>query len=173
MRPACATSPTSNASRPQLKNVIYGIEPGNDGNRLVLGMIKQNLFDLGDFKLIESSEQGMLAEVERAIHDHEPIVFLAWDPHPMNMRFDLRYLTGGDSVFGPNFGGATVYTNTRAGYVQDCPNIGRLLKNLKFTLTRRKPDDGRHPESAPAARRGRGGLVEGQSQGGERAGSRA
>ena len=119
---------------PQLKNVIYGIEPGNDGNRLVLAMIKQNQFNLGDFKLIESSEQGMLAEVERAIHNHEPVVFLGWDPHPMNMRFDMRYLSGGDAVFGPNFGGATIYTNVRAGYANACPNLGRLLKNLKFTL---------------------------------------
>jgi len=119
---------------PQLKNVIYGIEPGNDGNRLVLGMIRQNLFNLGGFKLVESSEQGMLAEVERAIHNHEPVVFLGWDPHPMNMRFDMRYLSGGDAVFGPNFGGATIYTNVRAGYANACPNLGRLLKNLKFTL---------------------------------------
>lgn len=120
---------------PQLKNVIYGIEPGNDGNRLILGMIKQNQFNLGGFNLIESSEQGMLAEVERAIHNREPVVFLGWEPHPMNMRFDMRYLSGGDSVFGPNFGGATIYTDVRAGYVQECPNIGRLLKNLKFTLS--------------------------------------
>ncbi len=63
----------------------------------------------------------MLAEVERAIHAHEPIVFLGWDPHPMNMRFDMRYLSGGDAVFGPNFGGATIYTNIRAGYTQRLP----------------------------------------------------
>lgn len=116
-----------------LHHSIYGIEPGNDGNRLVLGMLRQNQFELGDFKLVESSEQGMLAEVERAIHNHEPIVFLAWDPHPMNMRFELRYLAGGDRIFGPNFGGAAVYTNTRAHYSAQCPNIGRLLQNLAFT----------------------------------------
>ena len=50
----------------QLKYSIYGIEPGNDGNRLILGMLSQNQFGLKNFKLIESSEQGMLAEVERA-----------------------------------------------------------------------------------------------------------
>jgi glycine betaine/proline transport system substrate-binding protein len=116
-----------------LGSSIYGIEPGNDGNRLVLGMLRQNLFDLGSFKLIESSEQGMLAQVERAFRAHAPIVFLAWDPHPMNMRFDLRYLSGGDAVFGPNYGEARVYTNTRAGYSRQCPNIGRLLRNLAFT----------------------------------------
>jgi glycine betaine/proline transport system substrate-binding protein len=117
----------------QLNSSIYGIEPGNDGNRLVLTMLKQNLFGLGGFRLIESSEQGMLAEVERALAAHSPIVFLGWDPHPMNMRFDLRYLSGGDSVFGPNFGEAHVDTNTRAGYSQECANIGRLLRNLSFT----------------------------------------
>ena len=53
---------------------------------------------LGDFKLLESSEQGMLAEVERANREKRPIVFLAWEPHPMNKRFALRYLTGGDSA---------------------------------------------------------------------------
>ncbi|HEY2675740.1 MAG TPA: choline ABC transporter permease subunit [Steroidobacteraceae bacterium] len=119
---------------PALNNSIYGIEPGNDGNRLVLKMLKENLFGLGEFKLIESSEQGMLAQVERAVRDKAPVVFLAWDPHPMNMRFDLQYLSGGDEVFGPNFGGATIYTVTRKGYVDACPNVGRLLRNLKFTL---------------------------------------
>jgi len=116
-----------------LNHSIYGIEPGNDGNRLILSIIDHNQFNLGKFKLIESSEQGMLAEVERAIHSRAPIVFLAWDPHPMNMRFQIRYLAGGDASFGPNYGGASVFTNTRAGYVAQCPNVGRLLKNLHFT----------------------------------------
>ncbi len=119
--------------RAALKASIYGIEPGNDGNRLILKIIGENQFGLGDFKLVESSEQGMLAEVERAFRAKEPIVFLAWDPHPMNMRFDLKYLTGGDATFGPNFGGAAVYTNTRAGYSAACPNMGRLLANVHFT----------------------------------------
>ena len=118
----------------ELKHEIYGIEPGNDGNRLVLELIRTNQVGLGDFKLVESSEQGMLAQVERAYAARQPIVFLGWEPHPMNTRFDMRYLTGGDASFGPNFGGATVFTNTRAGYVRECPNVGRLLKNLRFTL---------------------------------------
>jgi glycine betaine/proline transport system substrate-binding protein len=118
----------------QLDHTIYGIEPGNDGNRLILGMIHADSFGLKDFKLLESSEQGMLAQVERAVHARRPIVFLGWAPHPMNLRFDLRYLNGGDSVFGPNFGGATIYTNIRAGYEQQCPNVVRLLRNLSFTV---------------------------------------
>lgn len=118
----------------ELNNSIYGIEPGNDGNRLVLKMLKEGEFGLSDFKLVESSEQGELAQVERAYRSKQPIVFLAWEPHPMNMRFDLKYLNGGDDVFGPNYGGATIYTVTRRGYSAECPNIGHLLANLKFSL---------------------------------------
>ena len=113
---------------------IYGIEPGNDGNRLILDMINGNAFGLVGFDVVESSEQGMLAQVARAEKRGDIIVFLGWEPHPMNANFALTYLQGGDDFFGPDFGGATVYTNTSAGYHERCPNVGKFLKNLKFTL---------------------------------------
>ncbi|MBL4627655.1 MAG: choline ABC transporter substrate-binding protein [Roseicyclus sp.] len=115
---------------------IYGIEAGNDGNRLIIDMIGADAFGMGaaDFEVVESSEQGMLAQVARLSDRDEPIVFLGWEPHPMNANFDLTYLEGGDDWFGPNLGGATVFTNTRAGYVEACPNVGALLNNLSFTL---------------------------------------
>ncbi len=113
---------------------IYGIEPGNDGNRLILDMIEADAFGLGGFDLVESSEQGMLAQVSRANQRDEPVVFLGWEPHPMNANFELTYLEGGDDWFGPDLGGAEVRTNTRAGFVEDCPNVGQFLQNLVFTL---------------------------------------
>jgi glycine betaine/proline transport system substrate-binding protein len=120
--------------RDKLNNRIYGIEPGNDGNRLIQGMIAANTFGLSGFELVESSEKGMLAEVEWAIRYRQPIVFLGWEPHPMNVKFSIRYLEGGDSVFGPNLGGATVFTNARAGYSAACPNAATFIRNLKFSL---------------------------------------
>ncbi len=122
------------AHKDELGGKIYGIEPGNDGNRLIMDMVDKNTFDLTGFEVVESSEQGMLAEVARAEKDGGPIVFLGWEPHPMNANFKLTYLSGGDDIFGPNFGGATVFTNVRAGYVTECPNVGKLLTNLKFSL---------------------------------------
>ena len=117
-----------------LKGKIYGIEPGNDGNRLVLDLIKGNKFDLKDFQLVELSEQGMLAEVQSATNHKEDVVFLGWAPHPMNVNFKIQYLTGGDDSFGPNFGGAIVYTNERAGFAAECPNAAKLIKNLVYTV---------------------------------------
>ncbi len=141
----------------ELDAEIYGIEPGNDGNRLILEMIAKNAFGLEGFELVESSEQGMLAQVARSVKRKQPIVFLGWEPHPMNANFEMAYLAGGDDWFGPNFGGATVYTNTRAGYLGECPNVGRLLKNLVFTLEMENEimaailDEGDDPEDAASA----------------------
>jgi glycine betaine/proline transport system substrate-binding protein len=136
---------------------IYGIEPGNDGNRLILDMIKQNAFGLKGFELKESSEQGMLAQVARDVKRKNDIVFLGWEPHPMNANFDMKYLSGGDDWFGPNYGGATVYTNIRAGYAKECPNVGKFLDNLVFSLPMENEimgailDDGEKPRAAAKA----------------------
>jgi glycine betaine/proline transport system substrate-binding protein len=115
-------------------NKVYGIEPGNDGNRLIQSMIDQNAFGLKGFEVVESSEAGMLSQVKRQTRRNKWIVFLGWEPHPMNSNFELAYLEGGDDFFGPNLGGANVHTNVRAGYGTECKNVGKLLTNLTFTL---------------------------------------
>lgn len=114
---------------------FYGLEPGDSGGGLILDMIAKNAFGLGDFELVESSEQGMLTHVKRSVNRGEHVAFLAWEPHPMNVEYDLVYLTGGDDYFGPNFGGAEIFINVRRGYLQECENLGVFLNNLKFSLT--------------------------------------
>ena len=145
------------AQKDALEGKIYGIEPGNDGNRLIIDMIEANAFGLDGFEVVESSEQGMLAQVARADRRGEPVVFLGWEPHPMNANFELTYLEGGDDWFGPNLGGATVFTNTSAGYSAECPNVGALLGNLEFSLAMENEimgailDDGQDPDDAASA----------------------
>ncbi|WP_420589399.1 choline ABC transporter substrate-binding protein [Bacterioplanoides sp.] len=136
---------------------IYGIEPGNDGNRLIQDMIDQNAFGLKGFEVVESSEAGMLSQVKRKTRRDKWIVFLGWEPHPMNANFELAYLEGGDDFFGPNLGGAVVATNVRKGYASECPNVGKFLKNLTFTLQAENEimaailDEGKKPEAAAKA----------------------
>ena len=118
----------------ELDGKIYSIEAGSSANATISEMIASDKFGLSDFELVESSEQAMLAQVERAARSGDPIVFFGWRPHPMNVHLEMEYLTDGDDVFGPNDGAATVLTNTRPGYVQDCPNVGKFLSNLAFTV---------------------------------------
>ncbi|VXB34890.1 Choline ABC transporter, periplasmic binding protein [Burkholderia sp. 8Y] len=117
----------------ELNGTIYGIEPGSSANAKIQKMIDTNQFGLGGFKLVQSSEAGMLVTVERAIREKKPVVFLAWEPHPMNIQMKINYLSGGDDVFGPNYGEARVYTLTNPDFLTRCPNAGKLVKNLHFT----------------------------------------
>jgi glycine betaine/proline transport system substrate-binding protein len=118
----------------QFDDKIYGIEPGAPANQNIQKMLSDKAFGLGDWKLVESSETGMLTQVERAVRDKKWIVFLAWEPHVMNTKFHLTYLSGGDAYFGPNYGGATVNTVTRAGFAGQCTNLARLFQQMTFNV---------------------------------------
>jgi glycine betaine/proline transport system substrate-binding protein len=110
---------------------IYGIGSGAPANQSLQEIIKNNEFDLGQWKLVESSEQAMLAEVNRNVKRKAFVAFLGWTPHPMNVQIKgMRYLKGGEKYFGDT---GSVYTLTRKGYAQACPNVGKLLTNLTFT----------------------------------------
>ena len=145
------------AFKDQLGGRIHGIEAGNDGNLIIDKMIKADAFGLGGFTMVESSEAGMLGEVRRAVRGEKPIVFLGWEPHPMNTNLRMTYLTGGDDWFGPNLGGATVHTNVRKGYRAECPNVGKLLENAVFSLPMENEimgailDERQEPEAAARA----------------------
>jgi glycine betaine/proline transport system substrate-binding protein len=119
--------------REELGGKIYGIEPGSSANAKIQKMIDTNQFGLGGFKLVESSEAGMLVTVHRAIRDKKWVVFLGWEPHPMNIEMNINYLAGGDDVFGPNYGEARVYTMTSSDYLARCPNAGKFVSNLRFS----------------------------------------
>jgi glycine betaine/proline transport system substrate-binding protein len=110
---------------------FYGIEAGNDGNRIISTMIADAKNKLEGFELVESSEAGMLTEAEKAMKNEEWIAFLGWTPHPIMGEMKIHYL---DGVAEYGFGGATVHTNVRAGYTGECPNAGKLLSNYKFDL---------------------------------------
>jgi glycine betaine/proline transport system substrate-binding protein len=119
------------ANKDKFKGKIYGIEAGNDGNRIISDMIAKAENNLAGYELVESSEAGMLTEAEKAMKNKEWIIFLGWTPHPVMGEMKIAYLDGmGDS----GFGAATVSTNVRAGYMAQCPNVGKLLSNLKFDL---------------------------------------
>lgn len=119
----------------EFESKIYGIEPGAPANANIQKMIDAGEFGLKGWELVESGEQAMLAQVERATKEGKGVVFLAWAPHPMNEAFDLTYLSGGDAYFGPNFGGAEVYTLARTGWSASCPNAAALFKQMTFDVS--------------------------------------
>ncbi len=118
----------------KFRNRILALEPGNDGNRTLLSMIEDDAYGLSEFSIVESSEAGMLSQVQRSVRRQQWVAFLGWEPHPMNTMVDMVYLSGGDDYFGPNYGGASVHTNVRQNYLNECENVGNFLTNLVFSL---------------------------------------
>jgi glycine betaine/proline transport system substrate-binding protein len=110
---------------------FYGIEAGNDGNKIVQAKIDDPSTGLKGWELVESSEQGMLVQAQKLMAKKEFVVFLGWAPHPVMGKMPLVYLTGFEK---DGFGDAQVNPLTRPGYSAECPNLGKLLSNLEFTL---------------------------------------
>lgn len=136
---------------------IYGIEPGAPANQNIQRMLDKKDFGLEGWTLVESSEQAMLAQAVRRTRSKDWVVFLGWQPHPMNTRIDMTYLSGGDAYFGPNYGSTTVNTLSRRGYGADCTNTHRLFSQLAFTVGMENEimaaitDDKKAPKDAAAA----------------------
>lgn len=119
----------------KLDHKIYGIEQGNDGNQVIQSMIDSDMFGLGNFKIIATSEPIMLSEVKNMAREKKWVVFLGWSPHYMNQIIDMKYLTGSTAeTFGVNDGTATVFTNIRKGFAEEQPNVCRFLKNFIFPI---------------------------------------
>ncbi len=112
---------------------IYGIDAGAPANQNIQRMLDAGDFGLRGWQLVDSSEQAMLAQVNQAVQQKQWVVFLAWEPHPMNTKLPISYLDGGDRYFGANYGDTTVNTLARKGYTAQCPNAGRLFSQLAFS----------------------------------------
>jgi len=107
---------------------IYGIEPGNDGNQVVIDAIKNDTYGLGDWKIVESSTNGMLAEVENRIRDGEWVAFTGWEPHWMGQKYDMGLLEDPKGIWG---GPSRVETLATAGLEEKNPEVHQLFKQMK------------------------------------------
>jgi glycine betaine/proline transport system substrate-binding protein len=144
------------ANADKFDHEIYGIESGASANQNIDKIIADKEFGLDGWALVESSEQAMLSQVDRASRSGKWIVFLAWEPHPMNVKFPLTYLAGADKYFG-KLGSTTVRTVSRRGFAEECPNLAKLLQQLVFDVDTENRimgailDDGADASEAAAA----------------------
>ena len=129
----------------QLDGKIYGIEPGNDGNRLIQKMIDEDAFGLTGFEVIESSEQGMLAEVQRASRsnkaDRVPGLGAAPDEHQLRAHLPdrrRRHLR-------PELRRRHRLHQRPQGLPAGMPERGQVPAEPRLHPADGEPGDGRHP----------------------------
>ncbi|MFC4565200.1 ABC transporter substrate-binding protein [Nocardiopsis mangrovi] len=112
----------------EFDNEFLGIEPGTPGNQSIQDAIGDDAYGLGDWNLLESSTPAMLAEVEQRVDNEEPVVFLAWEPHWMNVEWDLVYLDDPEDAWP---GAGEIRVATREAFESDNPNVARLLSQME------------------------------------------
>lgn len=106
---------------------IYGIEAGNDGNKIVKTAIKKDTYNLSGWSLVPSSTAGMLAQAQRAVSRDQWVAFLGWKPHWMNVIMDLCYLKDPKKIWG---GASTVHTVANPEFLKNHPNLATFLENM-------------------------------------------
>jgi glycine betaine/proline transport system substrate-binding protein len=110
---------------------IFGIEPSSVMQQQVgKGVIPA--YGLKQ-KLVEGPTAGMLAEVERLYAFREPFVFLAWSPHWMNQRYDIRYLEDPKDAMGVTNDPAECSTIVRESLRDDDPVAYAFMDALALT----------------------------------------
>jgi glycine betaine/proline transport system substrate-binding protein len=110
---------------------IWGIEPSS----VMLQEVGQEVIPAYGLKqeLVTAPTAGMLAEVERLYAFREEFVFLAWSPHWMNQRFDIRYLEDPKDAMGPTNDPAKCSTIVRGGLRDKDPVAYAFMDALELT----------------------------------------
>jgi glycine betaine/proline transport system substrate-binding protein len=110
---------------------ILGIEPSSVMMRWV-GREVVPAYGL-EQKLVAAPTAGMLVEVERLYTFKEEFIFLAWSPHWMNQRFDIRYLEDPKDAMGPTNDPAECSTIVRGGLREKDPVAYAFMDALELT----------------------------------------
>ena len=156
-REACDAGVTSHEDLDQFADrfeaggtpTIYGIEPGNDGNQVVIDMIENDTYGLGDWEIVESSTNGMLSEVESRVDEGEWVAFTGWEPHWMNNRFDMCLLEDPEEAWG---GTSHVETLLNAEFAEGNPELDKFFgqmivnKDIQANLIDQIDNSGKEPE---------------------------
>jgi glycine betaine/proline transport system substrate-binding protein len=111
---------------------IHCIEPGSGANQVAEDAVEQDLYGLGEWRVLSSSTQAMLAQLDRAQRRDEAIVICAWQPHWMNIAHELHYLEDPLEHWGGE-GRTRVHTLARKGLAEDRPRLADFLERFRIS----------------------------------------
>ncbi|MBK5221869.1 MAG: glycine betaine ABC transporter substrate-binding protein [Acidimicrobiia bacterium] len=86
-------------------------------------------YGLDDYTLVESSTPAMLAELERAIGDEEPIVVTLWHPHWAYSVYPIKDLEDPEGAMG---GAEELHAVARPGFTDDCPEVSGWISDFEL-----------------------------------------
>lgn len=120
------------ARREAFNGEIHGFGAGSAASEILHAAIDDDTWGLGDWQLVDTSVVGMLGAARSAISREEPIVWVGWTPHWMNLELPIRYLDDPKDLFGENNGETDVLTLLRSDYAEAQPNLVTFFEQFRF-----------------------------------------
>ncbi|WP_017185758.1 glycine betaine ABC transporter substrate-binding protein [Alkalibacillus haloalkaliphilus] len=105
---------------------ITGFDQGAGTMEVAEEMVEE--YDL-ELELVPSSEPAMIAAIDDAVSNEEPIVAPLWNPHSIFADHDLKYLDDPKESFG---GVEKIHHATRHDFEEDYPEFSEWLRNWKM-----------------------------------------
>ncbi|GAB7527643.1 glycine betaine ABC transporter substrate-binding protein [Pseudomonas sp. 3A(2025)] len=131
--PASEVSTVEDLNKPEVREKlgsrILTSEAGNGQYKLSLQAIDD--YKLTGYKLIASSETGMLTEMDRSLRRNQWTVINAWNPHWMFSKWKLRYLDDPKGLFG---GAEQIHAVARKGFSQQHPQVAYFFAHYSMPL---------------------------------------
>ena len=109
---------------------IVGIEAGAGEMKAMREKVIPGYGLEGEYNLVEGSSPAMLASLDSAIKQQQPIVVTLWQPHWAFSRFPIKVLDDTQTAFGPPDQMQIVATK---GWSEANPEVAGWLKNFKIT----------------------------------------
>ncbi|WP_447926483.1 ABC transporter substrate-binding protein [Vreelandella sp. EE27] len=121
------------ANRDMFNGQILGFGAGSAASEILQEAIDSDANGFGDWRLQDTSEVGMLSAAQDAINREEPVVWVGWTPHWMNLELPMRYLDDPNDLFGENNGESEVLTVLRGEYADAHPNVVTFFEQFTFS----------------------------------------
>lgn len=121
------------AHRDEFEGKIYGFGAGSAASEILHKAIDNDTWGLGDWQVVDTSTVGMLSAAKDAIKNHEPIVWVGWTPHWMNLELPMRYLSDSKDLFGPDNGKSQVLTLMRSDFADGHANLKTFFNQFSFS----------------------------------------
>lgn len=129
--PASELASVEDLNKPEVREKLGGriltSEVGNGQYKLTEKAIVD--YRLDGYKLVASSESGMLNELERNLKRDKWSLVNAWSPHWMFSRWPLRYLDDPKKVFG---GAEQIHAVARKGFSQEQPAVANFFRQFSI-----------------------------------------
>lgn len=113
--------------REKFDGKILTSEVGNGQYTLTVKAIED--YKLTGYKLMGSSESGMLNEMDRNLKRDKWSLVNAWSPHWMFSKWSLRYLEDPKQIFG---GAEQIHAMARKGFSQEHPEVAYFFAHFSL-----------------------------------------